>query len=112
METHSIAPNKKITIPVPKGFFIPQSMVSIKGVGLNQVSPGNVFSFKVTYKDLKGHTASFHLQLEAPYFFAGGTFNYQMFNNVHMGPYTIVEIESPPTNPTLVIQVGFTDKLA
>ncbi len=112
METYSIAPNKKISINVPRGFYSAQSMISLKAVGIGIEGEGRVFSFGVSYKNSDGYSVGFHLSLNSPYFFAGGTFNYQANQNAYPGPFFTVEIESSPTNPPMVLQVGFTNRLA
>lgn len=112
METYKIEPGGIISIDVKEGFYLAQSMVSLKAVVLNEMERNNIFHFKIRFKSITGAIYESHVTLTPPYFFEAGTFNSDNLANRFEGPYNVVEVESLKDNPSAVIQFGFSNRLA
>lgn len=111
METYKIEPGKSVSLHIKDGFFSAQAMVSIKALGVESAQRAR---FDVKFLNANGNSVGFPILLEAPYFFdAGRTFSgTELINEPSSGPFYFVEITSAIQNPSLVIQVGFTNRLA
>lgn len=106
METYKVEPGKKISLHIKDGFYAAQAMVTIRAMGLPENLQKSHFRFDVNFFNVNGNNAGFPILLTAPYFFDAGT------SNLSPGPFYFVEIISSEDNPSLVIQIGFTNRLA
>lgn len=114
MDTYSVKPGESFTIHRKQSFYAAAAMISLKATNLSfpERNSGKVYSFRISYLNLNGSSASFIMRLEAPYYMSMGTYNSQInpLDETLAGPFNMVEVKSENSIP-IVLQVSFTDRI-